>query len=51
MKLALSNIAWPGSSVGAFLEYCADNGCAAVELAINKVWHEPINATDKQNNA
>jgi len=50
MKLALSNIAWPGSSVDAFLEYCAANALPAVELAINKIWQEPINATEKQIN-
>ena len=50
MKLAVSNIAWANDNTEAFLEFISSMGCHGVELAINKIWNEPISANGDQIN-
>jgi len=45
MRLAVSNIAWNNNNLPSFLRFLKNEGCHGVELAINKIWSEPVDAS------
>ncbi|HEY7153063.1 MAG TPA: sugar phosphate isomerase/epimerase family protein [Gemmataceae bacterium] len=45
MRLAISNIAWPAGADAAVAPLLRANGVEGVELALTKIWPEPLDAT------
>lgn len=44
MKLSISHIAWPREEETFFLKQIGEWGCTGVEIAPNRVWHEPVDS-------
>jgi len=42
MRLAISNLAWPAGADGAVASLLQSHGVQGVELALTKVWPEPL---------
>lgn len=48
MRLAVSNIAWPAGANEEALALLKEGGAEGVELALTKVWPEPLTATEPE---
>jgi sugar phosphate isomerase/epimerase len=48
MRLAVSNIAWPAGADLAALEALREHGATGVELALTKIWPEPLEASARE---
>jgi sugar phosphate isomerase/epimerase len=48
MRLAISNIAWPTGADAEALPLLKEHGVAGVELALTKIWPEPLAATAEE---
>lgn len=48
MRLAISNIAWPAGADAEVVPLLREHGVEGVELALTKVWPEPLEATGRE---
>lgn len=48
MRLAISNIAWPAGADAEAVPLLREHGVEGVELALTKVWPEPLEATGRE---
>ena len=45
MKLSISHIAWPFEQEAFFLERLKGWGCSGLEIAPNRLWQDPVQAS------
>lgn len=51
MNLSISNIAWPAEQDSAVAEILAENDVTGIEVALTKIWSQPLDATQSEINA